>query len=541
MSLLFREQKTASGNRLSFLWLLLILAVVAAIRVRLLDMPLERDEGEFAYGAQLMLHGVSIYKEAYIDALRLPGTCAAYALTMALFGQTTAAIHTAALLVTLATAFFVFLLTWRICGNDAGAVAAGAYAILSINPPSFGLAAHATHFVMLPAIAGIFLLQNLDERSSRKRLFFAGLLLGIALVMKQTGAVFGVFAAAWVAYLEFISGQKSYRRLIWRLCWLALGISLPFALTCALIASAGDLPRFWFWIFEYGRAHASIITFTKGLETAGGVVSQLIMAAPALWGVGLAGIVLLFFQPSLRRWRFFILSFLLFSIAAVCPGWRGHYFIQLFPAMGLLAGVAFYGVSSVLERFKIPPAKAVLIATFFVILATPLLQWGRIYFTYTPPDVARAIYPGNPFPEAVEIGRYLTGHCPPDGSVAILGSEPEIYFYSHRRAATAHIDTYPLMEPQPYAIDMQREMIRQIENANPDYVIFVHVPVSWLQYSDSNPSIFFWFQQYQRRHLRLVGLVEMHPDSLATYHWFNGNVTNVQSTADSWISIFQKR
>src|SRR5579859_4756677 len=180
------NQKARGGSRRAFLWLLLVLAVVTVIRIRLINMPLERDEGDFAYGGQLMLQGVSIYQGAYTDALKLPGTCAAYALAMALFGQTTAAIHTAGILVTLATAIFVFFLARRICGDGAGAVAAGATAMLTISPPSFGLAAHATHFVMLPAMAGIFLLQHTDERTSAKRIFFAGLLLGIGLVMKQT-------------------------------------------------------------------------------------------------------------------------------------------------------------------------------------------------------------------------------------------------------------------------------------------------------------------------------------------------------------------
>src|SRR5580692_1607848 len=94
-------------SRRAILWLLLVLAVVTVIRLRLINMPLERDEGEFGYGGQLMMQGVSIYKEAYNDALKLPGTCAAYAVAMVLFGQTTAAIHTAAILVTLATALFV--------------------------------------------------------------------------------------------------------------------------------------------------------------------------------------------------------------------------------------------------------------------------------------------------------------------------------------------------------------------------------------------------------------------------------------------------
>src|SRR5215469_9624668 len=149
------KQKAKNAHSHAWLWLLLVLAVVTIIRLRLINMPLERDEGEFAYGGQLMMHGVSIYKEAYNDALKLPGTDAAYALAMVLFGQTTAAIHVAVILVTLATAVLVFLMVRRICGDGAGVVAAGAYAMLSVSPPSFGLAAHATHFVMLPAIAGI--------------------------------------------------------------------------------------------------------------------------------------------------------------------------------------------------------------------------------------------------------------------------------------------------------------------------------------------------------------------------------------------------
>ena len=94
-------------SRYTMIGLFLVLAVVTIIRLRLLNLPLERDEGEFAYGGQLMMQGVSIYKEAYNDALKLPGTCAAYALAMTLLGQTTAAIHAAVILVTLATAVLV--------------------------------------------------------------------------------------------------------------------------------------------------------------------------------------------------------------------------------------------------------------------------------------------------------------------------------------------------------------------------------------------------------------------------------------------------
>jgi len=73
--------------------LLVILAIVVAIRIRLLNMPLERDEGEYAYAGQLLLQGVSPYQAAYNVTLKLPGTCVAYALIMAVFGQTASALH----------------------------------------------------------------------------------------------------------------------------------------------------------------------------------------------------------------------------------------------------------------------------------------------------------------------------------------------------------------------------------------------------------------------------------------------------------------
>ena len=60
---------------------------VLFVRVRLRDMPIERDEGEYAYAGQLILQGVPPYKEAY--NMKLPGTYAAYAAIMAVFGTST--------------------------------------------------------------------------------------------------------------------------------------------------------------------------------------------------------------------------------------------------------------------------------------------------------------------------------------------------------------------------------------------------------------------------------------------------------------------
>jgi hypothetical protein len=74
------------------------------------------------------------------------------------------------------------------------------------------------------------------------------------------------------------------------------------------------------------------------------------------------------------------------------------------------------------------------------------------------------------------------------------------------------------MEPQKYALTMQREMIAEIEAARPRFVIFTTVPTSWLAKPDSHHLIFEWFETYLRTDLRLVGLVDIQP-TRTDYQW----------------------
>ena len=121
-----------------------------------MDVPLERDEGEYAYAGQLILQGVPPYRLAC--NMKLPGTYAAYAGIMAVFGQSARGIRLGLLLVNLATAALLFLLGRRLFDEPTGAAAAAAFALLSLSQGVYGVFAHATHFVLLPALAGLYLL-----------------------------------------------------------------------------------------------------------------------------------------------------------------------------------------------------------------------------------------------------------------------------------------------------------------------------------------------------------------------------------------------
>jgi len=81
------NKKPADSSKSSYwYWVALVLVIICAavIRIRLLSIPLERDEGEYAYIAQQMLKGVPPYESAY--SMKLPGIYAVYALFLAIFG-----------------------------------------------------------------------------------------------------------------------------------------------------------------------------------------------------------------------------------------------------------------------------------------------------------------------------------------------------------------------------------------------------------------------------------------------------------------------
>jgi hypothetical protein len=205
------------------------------------------------------------------------------------------------------------------------------------------------------------------------------------------------------------------------------------------------------------------------------------------------------------------LGLLGFSFLAVSMGfyYRGHYFIVLYPALAMLAGVAVSSASDLLRRARLPRALAAVPVILFALgFGNALYAERAIYFKESPHEACREIYGVNPFPEAAEVARYIRAHSEHEARVAVFGSEPEIYFLSHRLSATGYIYTYPLVEEQAYAGVMQSEFIREVESAAPEFVVYVLLDRSWLRRAHSDEHIFHWADAYTREHYSLVGIAD---------------------------------
>jgi hypothetical protein len=78
------------------------------------------------------------------------------------------------LVVHLATLGVLFLIARKLLDTTGAAIATAAYAVMTLSQTCLGLAAHATHFVMLPALLGIWMLFGLEKGGRLRRCFAAG-------------------------------------------------------------------------------------------------------------------------------------------------------------------------------------------------------------------------------------------------------------------------------------------------------------------------------------------------------------------------------
>ena len=514
-----------------------VLGLIVAIRIRLLGIPLERDEGEYAYAGQLLLQGIPPYKLAY--SMKFPGTYVAYAITMFLFGQTITAIHLGLLFVNSATSALLFFIGKRLLNSTVGIAAAASYVLLSLSPSVLGLAAHATHFVVLPVLGGAFLLLNQQNRLGVGRPFVSGLLMGLGLLMKQPALFFVLFGASYLFLGDFRAGLV-LRKAVQRSLVFAGGAVTPLVITFLTLWYAGVFAKFWFWTIHYAHEYGTLVSISEAPHIFIQSVREAIGPNWSLWIVAGVGLLTCPLNRLTGTSTGFLLGLFISSILALCSGFyfRSHYFILLLPAVALFAGVAINNISSVLPR-QIPAVRFLPLLLLASCAAFLVFAQRDLFFLLSPIEASHKIYAGNPFPETIKVAEYVREHTDPADTIAVGGSEPQIYFYSHRHSATGYIYTYPLMEPQKYARPMQSEMIHEIESAQPKYLISITIDTSWLHSPRSENLIFEWAQRYIADNYIPVGFVNIIAPDRVEYYF--DNIPEKVPELGQFILIYQRK
>ncbi len=527
-----------------FILLGVILLITAFIRLRLLNIPLERDEGEYAYFGQLMLAGIPPFEAAY--TMKFPGTHFMYAFFMLIFGQSVAGIHFGLLIINLVTSLFLFFIVKRLIGNSGALVAALVFSLLSLNDTILGFAGHATHFVTFAAVTGILLLLKAFDNNKLYLYFISGIFFGLAPVFKQSGIFFSAFGGLILITHGIIENRRNFKQFLKNLGIFVSGGLFPIILVLFMLYISGVFDSFLFWTIEYPFAYGGQVPFYRGMKYLSNSLVSVMDGFTVLWVFAAIGIPLLFFNASIRKNTFtviFVILFLIFSFLTIVPGlyFRPHYFICLLPAVGIFAGIAVGSIANLKIKGKNSMALQTLsVLIIMVIVGIGINNNAEYFFKEKSKDISRRIYGLNPFVESEAIGGFIKRNTNEDDKILVLGSEPQVYFHADRVSATGFIYMYPMMEDHEYNLPMQAQMIAEVEEADPDVVVIVDVNKSWLRRPKSPSKIFSWYlNKYSEDKYKMIGSVEIF--SNATLYKFTPIALKNQQVSKYRIRILKKK
>lgn len=443
----------------AYLLLALILFLTMVLRMFFVHEPLDRDEGTYILLGQEVFRGAVPYRDAI--EMKLPGSFYLFAL-ITMFGNSVEYIRIVTAFYSLLTVIFTYLLACTVGGRRAGLFAALLCGVFTSGPVVQGNGSNLEVFLLLPIVAGLYLL--FCGFDSNKRLYFTagGLLLACAVFIKTVALPVYLLP---LFFLPFAHSNSSR----WRSVALNLALYVtPGVMLCILLAAYLAVNSAWddfvYWNFTFAKAYVetswpifwSRLT-SRGLSTASEFTVLWIIAVPALY----------WFLVVRRSFKgFFLVGLVVATVIAVCmPGkfWP-HYLIPLIPPLSIVAGV---GLAALFEN-----RRSLFYASlpFLVFAIYPTVKMDYPYYMASPEKASVLKYGSDVFVRAAEVARYVKERTTPEDTIFQWGWEPEIYVTADRRPPNRFLN-HTLIDASPVISAAMNDFKTSILFKRPKYVI----------------------------------------------------------------------
>jgi len=473
---------------------LVIGLLVLALRAPLMDLPLERDEGDYAYIAWRLAHGEVPYLDWFDQ--KPPGVFAAYRVAFGLLGDSVLAIRIAAALFSALASIALFFVVRPLLGPLAATLAAILLGFLSADPMIQGPIAN-TELFMLPGIvaaAALFLHVVSNERTPIAACIALGVSLGVATAFKQVAAVNIPFFL--LAFALCVRGPGRWRRLAAFTGWLGVGGLLVWGPILIWFQQRGGLAAALDAVLLHNLSYASALPLSRrwaNLVFYGGRFAPSHGAAWILAGVGLALL-------ARRRDRFpalFLGGWALVNAVGVSASGQyfPHYFQQMLPAVASLAAATL-----AVEPASPGPSR-VRVALVSALALLPLALAAPRFWALPPAEAMQTIYPDDAFQNMPALAREIASVSEPQDTVFVFGTEPELLFYARRVSASRYHFLFPLFGPYRDALERQRGVAAEVTRAQPAVLVWIPNAVF---FAKSAPQFLTrWFQRFSAQHYRL--------------------------------------
>lgn len=427
---------------------LIVLAVILVLRLPAFWTPiLDVDEAQFAGFADWLLHGGTPYISS-LDTKPL-GIYWFYAAIFWLFGRNNMiAVH----IVTALWVWLTAMLCSRIAGelfpkrtdehaprilHHAGFWAAIFYAVFTTTfVPKF-ISTSIVLVMMLPLTASISCAIDWERTGRLRFMWFSGIAWGIACLFKyQAGINLFVLGASLLIARPLLARSIREMRIKAFLSFV-LGGALVAAVFLLYLKATGAFGDFFRWSIggsaAYVGAGTELTHFWKRLSMRGGAF---LASTFLLWF--LAAITSVRILKDLRaqgEGRLLILLWFVLSLVPVCTGGKfyAHYFIQLLPALCILAAGPAASFVGGLSDARMGRGKKMLLALFIVSMLLP--AGGFFAARLMADEIYDATKEENPN-DYRSIADYVREHTNERDTIFVWGFASPIYTFSNRLGAS---------------------------------------------------------------------------------------------------------
>jgi 4-amino-4-deoxy-L-arabinose transferase-like glycosyltransferase len=419
---------------------ILFLIALAVVLVRLQTLWIETyspDESNYAGGALVMLDG----GVPYVDFVEKKPPLTYYFVyaSFALFGPRMGAVHA----LTIVWVFLTALVLYRVVRfgfpRKHAALAAIGYGLFSTCfQECDSLATNCEILMNLPAaLSSLALFHALALEKPARRCgwgLLSGVMLGLAFLFKHQAGIGLPVVGAW---LLFSRGRSVLHRL-GECVALGVGFLLPCLAVVAIYLRLGFFAELYEWNITTNLSYiATPPRLSEIVPT--GVINTVAFVGANLWCFAMGAWLLRSrartvdggWLPVHRSLVLFHAIWLLATMLPVATGWRfyGHYYIQMYPPLCILAGI---GAGQLLEGW--PRLSRGIKAVFITALILPSLAFQvAALWRYRDQEFEGALRLHKKLAEAT---RALSSDRDP---IFVWGESSFPYYYASRRPATRYI------------------------------------------------------------------------------------------------------
>jgi Dolichyl-phosphate-mannose-protein mannosyltransferase len=511
-------------------WLVVIILVEVLIRLQLLGLPFDRDEGAYALYGRMILQGASPYVDFHV--MKYPGLFYSYALLSGLSGDTMAGLQFIFILVHVASTLLVYSIAKQIMHQTAALISTATFSILSLNPYMHGLTIQSEHLLILYFLISTWFIVRGLMRNNAWYFLLAGIFIYLSFQIKQTAALLALMNGLILIGYYFREKPVKWKSILIHGGSYFAGFVLLLGLTIAGMKMMGVDDAFQFWTTEYPRNY---LTSIGGDDIMFNLKLDLIPISSSLWPVLIltfAGLLAILVYAQNRWLKAMVLISLILSLATIVPGYRffAHYYLIAVPVIAFITGLG-------LNELKKKKMGEWVVPVFVLSFVLVLVINGTFYFVPDFRQVILKLYGNNPFTEVDVIGDYINQNIQPGETIAVFGSEPELYYQTGVKPPSSFSYFEHIVKDNDSSRAWQKRFLADVEVASPRYIIYLIHPTSWGGEAGAGLPIADWGNIYFRNYHR-IGLVDILPDK--SYYFWGEDAIKRKPVSNAYIYFLER-